>query len=414
MNEECDDGNLRDDDGCSATCSREECADGTSTLAAGGPAETRDLSLDGPGQRGIWSDLESIVLADLDDDGDQDIAGVSGGSLGVLLNEGNDRFSQGYSFLSLDRGESVTAFDVDGDDDFDLLVVDEQGEDSLLLFRNDGAANFPDAPGPIPLYPDGPEAVVAADLDQDGATDLVVAFNGVDGAIHTTGPGGLAVCFGDGEVFEVQELSAGFDPESVALSDLDGDDLVDIAAANEGSGTVSILLNAGHRAFDDPYEIEVGRDPESIAAGDVDGDTHPDLVVANGFVDEVKGVVLDNTVSVLLNDGTGRFAPPVEYAVGIDPFFVLLADLDGDLDLDIATANKGDVWADTGRSISLLENLDHGVIADAVELSGGGVEIARPNALTAGDVDGDCMADLIVGKRFGAATLFATRNQDAQ
>ena len=54
----------------------------------------------------------------------------------------------------------------------------------------------------------------------------------------------------------------------------------------------------------------MGSDPDAIVAGDFNGDGHLDLAVANAG---------DDTVSVLLGNGDGTFQPQVTYAVGTDP-----------------------------------------------------------------------------------------------
>ncbi len=64
--------------------------------------------------------------------------------------------------------------------------------------------------------------------------------------------------------------------------------------------------------------------------GDLDGDNDLDLAVANGF---------STNVSVLLGNGDGTFAEPVDYGAGFLPAAVAVADLDGDLDLDLTVAN---------------------------------------------------------------------------
>lgn len=58
--------------------------------------------------------------------------------------------------------------------------------------------------------------------------------------------------------------------------------------------------------------------------------------------------ILTLSVSVLLGNGDGTFGTRTDYAVGRNPIFVALGDLDGDGDLDLATANKGD-WSITIR-----------------------------------------------------------------
>ena len=46
-----------------------------------------------------------------------------------------------------------------------------------------------------------------------------------------------------------------------------------------------------------------------------------------------------DTVSVLLNNGDGTFAPKMDYGTGDSPSSVFSADLDGDGDNDLAVAN---------------------------------------------------------------------------
>jgi hypothetical protein len=78
----------------------------------------------------------------------------------------------------------------------------------------------------------------------------------------------------------------------VAVADFDGDGHPDLAAANSGGGTVSVLLNDGHGGFGPRADYAVGSRPFSVAVGDFDRDGDPDLATAN----------LDGGgVSVLLN-----------------------------------------------------------------------------------------------------------------
>ena len=80
-------------------------------------------------------------------------------------------------------------------------------------------------------------------------------------------------------------------------------------------------------------QYDVGEVPESVAIGDLDGDLVPDMAVAN-FSN-------NNKVSVLLEVGDGTFAAAVHYAAGSIPLSVAIGDLDGDLVPDLAVANAG-------------------------------------------------------------------------
>ena len=85
---------------------------------------------------------------------------------------------------------------------------------------------------------------------------------------------------------------------------------------------------------------------------DRDSDGDSDLAVANNYSDNV---------SILLNNGDGTFAAPVNYGAGDGPASVFAIDLDSDGDSDLAVA-KFD-----SDNISILLNLS-GPLTDATIL----------------------------------------------
>src|SRR5262249_61624887 len=117
------------------------------------------------------------------------------------------------------------------------------------------------------------------------------------------------------------------------------DGLSDLAVVNQQDNSVSILLNQNNGNFSQPNNAivlgsnEVG--PVAIAGGifrltDATHLTQPgDLVIAN---------TTSNTATVLLGNGDGTFgeAPGSPFIVGAQPRAVVIADFNGDGNLDFA------------------------------------------------------------------------------
>ncbi|MFW6202578.1 MAG: FG-GAP-like repeat-containing protein, partial [Gemmatimonadota bacterium] len=82
-------------------------------------------------------------------------------------------------------------------------------------------------------------------------------------------------------------VTVGSDPDGVAAADLDGDGLLDLAVANRGAASVSILLGNGDGTFQAASSFTAGGSPFDVAIADVDGGNGPDLIVANFGSDDV-------------------------------------------------------------------------------------------------------------------------------
>ena len=110
-------------------------------------------------------------------------------------------------------------------------------------------------------------------------------------------------------------------PTSVVVGDFNGDDNVDLVAANLLDGNLSILTGDGKGGFGAVRNIGLGNGLTSIAAGDLNGDGKLDLVVGGDGTDDM---------GVVLGDGTGGFGGLKLFQVGGDAGFVTLGDLNGD------------------------------------------------------------------------------------
>jgi formylglycine-generating enzyme required for sulfatase activity len=219
---------------------------------------------------------------------------------------------------------------------------------------------------------DHPYSISLGDVTGDGLPDLV--------ATNFRWSGGISVLVNEGSgVFRQRvEYGVGANPESIAIADLNGDDWNDLAVANDDSDSVSILLNKGdgtgalwpHTAF------ATGNGPHGVAAGDLDGDGDVDLATA----DYVGG-----TCSILVNAGDGTFATHLTQTAGGQPKAVAIADLNNDGRLDVVIANHG------STNVTVL--LNQGGLVFARETFGSG---SGPQSVIACDLDGDGFLDLAV------------------
>lgn len=168
-------------------------------------------------------------------------------------------------------------------------------------------------------------------------------------------------------------------------NDFDEDGWVDMATVNEVSADVRVLLNRAdgtgmfHDYLSPPPEIGVEGSPNDAA--DFNNDGHSDLVTGNAS---------SSTVSILLGNGDGTFAPQQEISINSEPHGVCALDADGDGDWDIVCAARG-----TSR-LALLTNNGAGVFSGPAYFEGG---CGGEYGLMSADMDLDGILDVVVGCR---------------
>ncbi|MCK4546640.1 MAG: VCBS repeat-containing protein [Candidatus Eisenbacteria sp.] len=190
--------------------------------------------------------LECVDLAagDFNEDDILDLAVATRGSGGIAILVGNGlggvgdgTFGSPTWFPAGSGPASVLAALLDGDDTLDLAVACETA-DSLVVLVGNGDGTFQP---PLGIGVVGePRGACAADLDNDGHPDLVTANRGASS---------LSILQADSTLRYLDyshwaNLGAGEYPAAVIACDLNHDDLPDLITADEGSGTVSIVLNA--------------------------------------------------------------------------------------------------------------------------------------------------------------------------
>jgi hypothetical protein len=279
-----------------------------------------------------------LALADFDHDGETDLVRtrMNGSFVSWLFGDGEGAFATNRREALGDEPTNVAVADLDGDGRLDVVSTNE-GSDDVSVLLADGAGTFaPErrfcvvtATPPCPAGSD-PSAVAIAEMTGDAHPDLAVANAGSDTVSILAGDGAGGFTFTSSVA-----VSAGMAPGSLALGDLDNDGDEDLAVVGEGSTRLGVYLGNEDGTFAAPPGLPVGLGlaPTSVAMGLLDGDSYRDLVVANNGSDNVK---------VLLGDGDGTFTTAPTVTTGSGPTDVTLGDVNGDLVPDMAVSNDGD------------------------------------------------------------------------
>jgi hypothetical protein len=298
------------------------------------------------------AEIASLCPADIDGDGRIDLA-VTIGSSGMLIywQGALGQFDVAPTNLSnsqfLSYPISLTAEDVDGDGDLDLAFANNNngGSGKLGVYWQTGTRTFSATPTLVP--PNFNQAIAdvqdltVVDIDLDGDRDLVSANQFSLAIFRQTNPG----VFQSNPILIQGNFPGTNRPVAVEAADIDGDGDVDLASANHGengTGTLTLFRRTGTTTFEpvplllgNLLPVEFGFEPNDLRIVDVDRDGDPDLACTSSKT--------DYPVRVYWQLSPWRFDPISSHLgdpITVDQSYALeVADIDGDGDLDLASAN---------------------------------------------------------------------------
>ncbi len=398
------------------------------------------------------------VVGDFNNDGKLDIAinANKNNLISIFLGSGDGTFTSGASYAGIYGTSELSASDLDGDGNLDLIVgiansgiygPDMNAGGTFQVLMGNGDGTFQSAPalldsvfslsGGIPTFATG-------DFNGDGKLDImgVSTFSGTQGLVFLAGDGGghfaapaispeqmpslvaagdmngdgkldavyadsnansVAVALGNGDgTFAAGQdyfLPNGFAIVNIAVADLNGDgkpDVIITAAQNQSTNPpfgLYAYINEGNGTLPlIPIPVDTLSFPTSLAIGDLNGDGKLDIVVTNSPFDTGTA----GTLMVYLANGNGTFKPAVSYPAGYSSTGLAIADVnkDGKPDLVFGTNDQ----AFTTSTLDVLPGNGDGTFGTAISSP---LQYTGTTNLAVADFDGDGNADVLVGQCCG-------------
>ena len=244
----------------------------------------------------------------------------------------------------LSWAENLESFDIDNDEDFDLVVT---GGHSLRVYKNDGVGNFTESQ----LLSDGDGSsnsgqLYSVDLNNDGYLDIlhrnyksIVYFeNNKDGTLKNP-------------ISIYNDLTQSSDYISIVDMNKDGD--LDLVFPNNTN--VYIAFGNGNATFQTPSAISSVPSSSKIIVSDIDGDTFLDIVIKSAA----------KSISYFKNDQAGGFGPAVVISSSSNIRDFIVSDYNSSGSLDIVTVEEGNKLVFYSESIPGVFISDQSILFSA-------------------------------------------------
>ncbi len=217
-----------------------------------------------------------IASADFDSDGAADVAVLNSGrfpddfgSVTIWLGDGSGGFTFSDSLNGGNLPFALAVSDFDEDGILDIAIGKKGGQNTAFLYRGDGAGLFEVVTtANLSVVVD----LVAADFDGDGHADLANASG------HS-----VSVVLGDG-AFGFGPRTGYFPGDgtsSIAAADLDRDGALDLVVSVASNSSLAVLRGDGLGRLEPRRDFLVETGSQTLAAGDFYGDGYKDVAIGS-------------------------------------------------------------------------------------------------------------------------------------
>ena len=282
-----------------------------------------------------------VATGDFNHDGKVDLAIADSTIVEIQLGDGDGTFTHSASYAAGSGVAGITIADVDEDGWLDLLVPGyPSGAVAVLRGKTGGTFH------PADFFVSGTAhgLLLTGDFDRDGHLDLLT------GPVPEIESLSFIRGNGDGTFRTYRAFYAGAGYPRSAIEDMNNDGKPDVVAI-QPQGTdllydLAVLLNDGSGRLAPPIVTATGKREWTggpfFAVGELNGDGKADAVVFSNFAYE-------SSAAVLLGNGQGGFGAPAELPV-TSAGQPVLGHFDGDSHLDIFVPNgyAADVYRGNG------------------------------------------------------------------
>lgn len=242
--------------------------------------------------------VHGVATGDLNGDGNPDLVTDSWANdqVLVLFGDGKAYFRTPGTFVKVGRRpyQRLRVADVNGDGNADILTTNTEGN-NVTVMLGDGRGGFKQSAGSPFASSDAPFNFAVGDVNGDGKIDLAVVDSPTSMA-EGRGKDGLTVMLGNGNgaftKLAGSPLATGKTPNRVAIGDVNGDGVNDIAVSSPVDNNITLFLMSGRGTVASSPAIAVGGRPKGLAIRDLNGDGKADMVITNNG---------DNTATVRLS-----------------------------------------------------------------------------------------------------------------
>lgn len=192
---------------------------------------------------------------------------------------------------------AIVAADFNGDQKIDIVTIDYKadatnGDGALDFYAGNGDGTF-QSPVSVELAPSFPSAVAEADFNNDGKPDLLVGFPNMAIVLVGNGDGTFQLPFSSRLAVYSETGIASFSNGMVLqTADFDLDGKPDALVGDYDLGIVTLVLNKGIGQVTKPsgsqFQFLLSPGVAAMAVGDLNGDGLPDIAVANSTTNQIS------------------------------------------------------------------------------------------------------------------------------